>query len=397
MRSFVCALLLAPLLLAGSSVGAAAVDPAPGCPRAVEGVFWGGAQWLALAEALAADPSPCAEYSVTIPPAADRTMLMPVARFNEVRATGVTPVAEIRWTAASGAWREWVLAVPGRTFYMAGVMARRRMAQRNLDVEAGETWAFNEFTPEVLTGAPGARAEVLEFLRGLYDGDPGMPKARGIVFNVGIPSTVGADEAAAYKASLQAWLADEAFWAELDTYVDVFANEVYVSSLSWGVSGIPFPKRAKRMNEYLQHMATLAEAAPNSVQAARAFLRRTHMALANAFWPNPTFGDTDLLTATEMSHFVSTQTYALREFAEAHPRTAPSGLVGFAWAPVAASPLYTEAGRNQIAARLANAVGRSTAGSAKDACGPATERVWCEGEVDGAWFNPVWRSFDSWD
>jgi hypothetical protein len=398
MRSFVCALLLAPLLLAGSSVGAAAVDPAPGCAREVDGVFWGGAQWLVLAEALAADASPCVEPFVTIPPTgADRTVLMPIARFNEVRALGVTPVAEIRWTAPTGAWREWVLELPGRTFYGAGQTARRRMAQRNLNVEAGETWAFNEFTPEVLAGAPGARAEVLEFIRGLYDGDPGMPKARGIAFNIGIPSTAGAAEVAAYKASLQAWLADESFWSELDKYVDVFANEVYVSSLSWGVSGIPFPKRAKRMNEYFQHMATLVEAAPKSVQAARAFLRRTYMPLANAAWPHTLIGDTHLLDKNHMRHFVSTQTYALREFAEGHPRTVPQGLVGFAWAPIASFAGYSEEGRDKIAARLASAISQSTAVSPKDACGPATERIWCEGEVAGAWFNPAWRSFDSWD
>ncbi|HXV34246.1 MAG TPA: hypothetical protein VD769_09570 [Gaiellaceae bacterium] len=394
MRSFVCALIVAPLLLAGA---ASADSTPPGCPREVDAVFWGGAQWLVLAEALAADASPCAEYFVTIPPTgADRTVLMPIARFNEVRALGVTPVAEIRWTSATG-WREWVVGTPGRTFYTAGVTARRRMAQRGLDVTAGETWAFNELTPEVLAGLPGARAEVLEFLRGLYDGDPGMPKARGIVFNIGIPSTAGPSEVAAYKADLQAWLADEAFWTELDGYVDVFANEVYASSLSWGVSGAPFPKRAKRLNDYFQHMATLVEAAPKSVQAARSFLRRTYLPLANAAWPHTSIGDTNLLTADLMSHFVSTQTYALRAFAEGHPRTVPQGLLGFAWAPIAAFPGYSQEGRDQIAARLASAVHQSTAGKPKDACGPPTERVWCEGEVEGAWFNPEWRSFDGWD
>ena len=151
------------------------------------------------------------------------------------------------------------------------------------------------------------------------------------------------------------------------------------------------------MNEYFQHMATLAGSAPKSVQASRSFLRRAYLPLANAAWPHTLIGDTNLLTADLMSHFVSTQTFALRQFAEGHPRTVPPGLVGFAWAPIASFPGYSEAKRDQIAARLANAVHLSAAGSPKDACGPATERVWCEGEVEGAWFNPVWRSFDSWD
>jgi hypothetical protein len=408
MRSVSCVLILtAALLLTPSAVSAddpSGAEAAAVCANEVGGVFWGGAQWLVLGQALAADPSPCAEYSVTIPPTdVDRTDLRGRAQFNEMRALGIRPVAEIRWTSPNRTgWREWVVGghpewIPGRTFYEAGVEARRRMADRRLDVAAGETWAFNELTKEVLDGAPGARAEVLEFVRGLYDGAPGMPKARGIGINVGIPSTSGAAEVAAYKAKLQAWLADEAFWSELDTYVDVFANEVYVSSLSWGVSGIPFAKRAKRMNEYFQHMATLVDAAPKSVQAARSVLRRTYMPLANASWPHPLIGDTHLLDADVMRHYVSTQAYALRQYAEGHPQVVPPGLVGFAWAPFAGGPGYDEEKRNQVAARLANAVHLSTASSPKDACGPPAERMWCEGEVDGAWFNPAWRDFGSWD
>jgi hypothetical protein len=406
-RSVSCVLILtAALLLVPSAVSPAAVseeEVAATCANEVRGLFWGGVDWLVLGQALAADPSPCVKYSVTVPPMDVRTDLRARARFNELRALGIRPVAEIRWTAPNQTgWREWVVGghpdwVPGRTFYEAGVEARRRMAERNLNVAAGETWAFNELTKEVLEGAPGARAEVLEFLRGLYDGAAGMAKARGIVFNAGIPSTSGAAEVAAYKAKLQAWLADEAFWGELDGYVDVFANEVYVSSLSWGVSGIPFAKRAKRMNEYLQHVASLVGAAPKSVQAARSVLRRTYMPLANAAWPHPAIGDTHLLDVDQMRHYVSTQVYALRQYAEAYPQVVPAGLIGFAWAPFALGPGYDDVKRNEIAARLANALHLSTAGTPKDACGPATERIWCEGEVDDASFNPAWRAFDSWD
>ena len=189
-RSLICVVIVTSALLAGPSPGAAATAP-PGCPREVDAVFWGAAQQFVLGQALAADLSPCAEYYVTVAPlVTDRTMLAFRARFDELRALGpqIHPVAEIRWTSGNG-WRAWVVGghpdwMPGRTFYEAGVTARRRMAQRGLDVEKGETWAFNELTPEVLAGAPGARAEVLEFMRGLYDGDPGMPKARGIVFNI---------------------------------------------------------------------------------------------------------------------------------------------------------------------------------------------------------------------
>jgi hypothetical protein len=290
--------------------------------------------------------------------------------------------------------------MPGRTFYEAGVTARRRMAQRGLDVEKGETWAFNELPSEVLAGAPGARAEVLEFMRGLYDGDPGMPKARGIVFNLWVPSTTDAAEVAAYKTNLRAWLTDEAFWSELDRYVDVFAHEVYVSALSWGVGGTELPRRAKRLNEYFQHMAVLADDAPKSFQAARDFLHRTYLPLANAAWPHSGIGDTHLLDDKLMQQFVSAQVYALRRFAEAYPRIVPQGLIGFGWAPNMQSQDYSAVGRDRIAERLARAI-RDSIGAPpstfKDACGPFGERVLCEGDVRDAEFETVWSIFDDWD
>jgi hypothetical protein len=384
----------------------ASVAP-PGCPRQVDAVFWGGAQQFVLGQALAANLSPCVEYYVTAPPlVSDRTMLAFPARFNELRALSpqIHPVAEIRWTSDNG-WRAWVVGghpqwMPGRTFYEAGQTARRRMAARGLDVAAGETWAFNELTPEVLAGEPGARAEVLEFLRGLYDGDPGMPKARGIVFNIWVPSTTDAAEVAAYKTRLRTWLTDEAFWSELDRYVDVFAHEVYVSALSWGVSGAPLGERAKRLNEYFQHMAVLADDAPKSVQAARNFLHRTYLPLANAAWPHFGIGDTHLLSPDLMSQFVSAQVYALRRFAEAYPGIVPQHLIGFGWAPIMQFPGYTPEGRDQIAARLASAIRVSTGelpSSFKDACGPRGERTLCEGDVPGAEFATAWSIFDSWE
>ena len=274
------------------------------------------------------------------------------------------------------------------------------MAQRGLDVEKGETWAFNELTPEVLEGAPGARAEVLEFMRGLYDGDPGMPKARGIVFDLWVPSTTDAAEVAAYKTSLRAWLTDEAFWSELDRYVDVFAHEVYVSALSWGVGGSELPLRAKRLNEYFQHMAVLADDAPKSFQAARDFLHRTYMPLANAAWPHPLIGDTHLLDDKLMQQFVSAQVYALRRFAEAYPRIVPQRLIGFGWAPIIQFQGYSPEGRDRIAARLARAI-RDSIGEPpstfKDACGPFGARVLCDGDVPGAEFETTWRIFETWD
>jgi hypothetical protein len=391
--------------LAASSGAPFAIPPY--CRQKVDAVFWGGRQWLELGQAIRDDHSQCAEYFITVlPQDGDRTQLRLRPTFDAMRALDprIHPVAEIRWTFPMGGWREWVVGPhpdwrAGRTFYQAGVTARRRMAQRGLDVTAGETWAFNELTPEVLENAPGARAEVLEFMRGLYDGDPGMPKARGIVFNVGIPSTSTLDEVSAYKAKLREWLTDEPFWSELELYADVFANEVYASALNWGVSGAPLARRAESLNDYFHHMTTLAEAGPPSADAARTFLRRTHLPLANAIWPS-TVGDTDLLSAINMSRFMSTQVYALRHYANSHPHTGPQGRIGFGWAPIPGVEPYSVEGRDMIRTRLASAIHESSergTNSQTGACGPPGEHVWCTGDVPGASLNEAWKIFGSWE
>jgi hypothetical protein len=372
------------------------------CRVKVEVVFWTGLDWLRLAEALANDASECAEYYISIPPQdGDKTMLRLRPRFDEVRALNprIHPVAEINFTARTG-WRAWVLdpAHPERSFYGAGVVARRRMEQRGLDVTRGETWALNELPPEVLMDAPGRRAEIREFLRGLYDGEPNMPKARGIVFNVGLPSDVG--DATAYKASLQAWLMDEPFWSDLNEYVDFFAQEVYASSLTWGVAGAPRARRAEYLNDFLQHVIILAEQGPASVEVARKFLRRTYVPLANAAWPQPKGAwPYTLISAEAMSQFVSTQVYAVRHYANAHPQTAPQGRIGFAWAPNTRSPAYSPDGSRAILTRLASAIHEASeegTNSQMGACGPPGEHVWCAGEVEGAFLNEAWKIFGFW-
>ena len=380
------------------------------CRLKVDAVFWGGRQWLELAEAFADDHSQCAEYYVSIPPQdSNRTQLRLRARFEEVRDlnTRIHPVAEIRWTSDTG-WRRWVIGpthvdgwVPGRTFYGAGVTARRRMAQRGLDVTAGETWAFNELTEEVLRNAPGARAEVLEFMRGLYDGAPGMPKARGIVFNLTTRSDL--KDLAQYKEHLQSWLEDDPFWTELDTYADFFAHEVYASSRNWGVADAPLARRARYLNDYFHHPMILAENGPADVEAARNFFRRTYVPLANAAWPHPSIGETHLLSAQAMSQFVSTQVYALRHYSNSHPQTGPQGRIGFGWAPIEEFDEhgYTEEGRDMIRKRLASAIHEASeegTNSQMGACGPPGAHVWCGVvEVENAFLNDAWKTFASWD
>lgn len=392
------------VLGATASAASEAIVFPPYCRVKVDVILWGGNQWLELAEALADDYSQCAEYYVTIPPRdVDNTTLRPTERFDEVRALNprIHPVAEIRFTGPTG-WRACVTGThsrcaPGWTFYTAGVEARSRMAQRGIDGTGGETWALNELTREMLENVTGRRAEIREFLRGLYDGPPNRPKARGIAFNVVVNSDVKISEAAAYKTNLQAWLTDEGFWSDLDRYVDFFAQEVYALPQNWGAAGAPLARRAKYLNDYFHHVTILVEESPDAAEAARKFLRRTYVPLANAIWPHPAVGT--MISAETMSQFVSTQVYAIRHYANAHPQAAPQGRIGFGWAP-AGFPGYTEGGRDMIRTRLASAIHEAYeqgGNSQMGACGPPGEHVWCAGEIEGAILNDAWKIFSSWD
>lgn len=401
-RSAWCLLGLAFVMLVGATACAGSSSSESVCRVKVDVFFWGGTQWVELAKALAEDPSDCTEYYISIPPQdADKTLLRGRRSFSELRDLGphIHPVAEIRFTSETG-WRSWVVGphprwARGRTFYDAGVEARRRMAQRGLDVAAGETWALNELSSEVLENVPGRRDEIREFLRGLHDGAANMPKARGIVFNIFVPSDIR--DATAYKTSLKAWLTDEPFWSDLDGYVDFFAEEVYASPATWGVAGASLETRAEYLNDYFFHMANLAEAAPRTVEAARKFLRRTYVPLANAAWPHASIGETNQISAETMSRFVSTEVYAMRQYAEAHPQAAPQGRIGFAWAPNPAEPRYSEDGRNMILTRLASAIRAASEEGTNSVCGPPDENASCTGEVEGASLNDAWKIFTSWD
>jgi hypothetical protein len=378
------------------------------CRVKVDAVFWGGRQWLELGQALAEDLSPCAEYYISIPPVDgnDAKELRAAARFAEVRALSpqIHPLAEIRYSAPNRSdWREFALDRGGDLddFFDAGVEARRRMAMGTpprIDVAAGETWALNEFDATILENVPGRRAEMLAFLRGLYDGGPARPDVRGVVFNIGPLSDE--TEVAAYKASLQEWLTDESFWRALDTYVDFFAHEVYASPATWGVAGVPRARRAQYLNDYFFHFTSLAEAGPDAAQAARTFLHRAYLPLGNALWPSAAVG-TEALSPETMAQFVSTQVYAIRHYANSHPQGPPQGRIGFGWAPLQeVVPGYTPEGRDLLRRRLASAIRESSdqgTNSPTHACGPPGDNVWCEGEVEGAALNDAWKAFTVWD
>jgi hypothetical protein len=381
------------LLLVGATACGGSGSREADCDQTVDVVFWGGTQWLELAKALAAHRAECAEYYVTIPPQdADKTLLRSKRTFQQVRALApnIHPVAEIRFTSEAG-WREWVVGTEGRTFYDAGVEARRRMEKAGLDVTAGETWALNELAPDVRENLPGRRDEIREFLRGLYEGGDELPESGGIVFDIG---SLDVPDLEAYKASLQEWLTDGEFWGDLNEYVDFFAEEVYAGPQDWAVPGAPLVDRTESLNDFLYHVPILAAAGPESVGPAREFLERTYLPLANAAWPHALIAQTNLVSAETMAEFVSGEVYAMAQY-DAGSESVP-GAIGFAWAPNPAEPRYSDAGRDTVSNRLATAIQDAlTSGDPSAAC-EAEGKDWCTSDLEGASLDETWKAFATW-
>ena len=103
--------------------------------RPLRGVFYAQTDWLRLATKLAANASPCAQYSISVPPLVGRQDAgsRPDQAGGSAR-SGRTSTRSPRSTGAR--WQKWV-ASTGSSWYQAGVEARRRMAAAGYDVGGG--------------------------------------------------------------------------------------------------------------------------------------------------------------------------------------------------------------------------------------------------------------------
>jgi hypothetical protein len=360
--------------------------------RTSEFVFYAARDWLRLAPKLAERGSPCADYYISIPPlVSDKTVARPNQAWR-IRALGPRfhAMAEIHWST----WQTWVRET-GHTWHDAGVEARRGMAAAGYDVALGDTWAVNEFPSSVRRNLGTARADARNFVRGLYEGDG--PPAQGAVFVIGVMH--GTKDASVYKSTVKTWLADTAFWLDMDRAVRFWGQEVYGDARRWGVAGATPTLRRDYLNDFLQHAAKLGSAAPAEYAAAQAFLARAHTPIANAGWQWPTGLGWSMLSGNQMRHFVSSQTYALRNFAATKP--GPDRF-GFAWAPNNATDMPSStfiAQTGQLLDRLGAALSESATESSFDhginACA-SLGFDWCRADVQGASFTDAWRIFSTW-
>lgn len=379
--------------------------------------------WQRFAQKMRANMSSCASYYVSIPPVAipppvpDKTRPRGPNQAPLIRAQGPNfhAVNEVNVTAA-GSWKDWVTGAPGRTWYDAGVEARRRMddpAVGGFDVAAGDLWAVNELNSAVRQGTGTSRQNMRDFVHGLYDG-AGGPKVKGIVWvsNFGQGTTFFDT----YKGNLKAWLRDEAFWADMSQYVRFFSQEVYARVDRWAVPGTTPQERLVPTADYLEHLANLTAAGSYSTaDPAAAYLASVDTPIGNAAWSAAAFEwPTPVVDPGLAAAFAAFQVYAFRH--EQAPR--PSQSFGFAWQPTnpALTPAELANSTAPILDRIAAAIHASDSPAAAatdvrdtpaaldadgasplpgiEACGPDVS--WCAGDLTGATLNTAWRIFHDW-
>jgi WD40 repeat protein len=413
------------LALLGGATAVSAAQTQPNCALRTDVVFWTGSDHLRLAQALAANRSPCADYWISVPPLAANKKALRVLQDDAIRALGIHPVAEFTTGEETG-WANWVNE-PGtnRTWFDAGVEFRREMADAGYDVTKGETWLINEFDRSTARDAPrtppdhdwpaARRADMRDLMRGLYQGAPGMPPAPGIA-EIGIhfrhQNIPNVDE---YRHDMQGWLADTSFWADADRYLRWIAVENYPDSRLWAPPGSTLQDRSRHLQAYIFHLLELVRSDPGVPQLTRSFFERKFLPFANSGWRARGGDQFDFVTGhgntilddVQMRQFVSEQVYAMRDYAGAHPHRAPAGRLGFSWQPcnrlAATEPdcRPVDAAFDQsltlITARIAEAIryaygeGHSTAAGA---CSPPAGSVdWCQGSLPGAAFTSAWDGF----
>ena len=233
------------------------------------------------------------------------------------------------------------------------------------------------------------------FVGGLYEGD-GRP-AQGAVFVIGVMH--GTKDASAYKATIKSWLGDAPFWLDMQRTVRFWAQEVYGDARRWGVPGAAPEARREYLNDFLQHAAKLGAVAPNPYGAARAFLSYAHTPIRNAGWRWPAGLGWTMVSGDQMRHFVSSQTYALRNFAS---RRARPDRFGFAWAPnnetgLANAEFVSQTGQCWIGSGSRCGTPAASGGRPGVQACVALGLDWCRADVGGATFTNAWRIFSTWN
>lgn len=358
--------------------------------RPLRAIFYSQTDWLRLATRLAAQPSPCAQYYVSVPPLAAAKTTLRNGEAAKIRALGPSfhALAEIHYSG----WSQWV-ASNGATWFDAGVEARKRMEASGFDVSEGDTWAVNELSSAVRVGTGNARQNIRDLVRGLATGSGGTP-VKGVAWTVGIGQPVG--DTTLYQTNLQNWLGDTAFWTDMAAYVSDWSQEVYADWRKTAVPGTTAQQRRDYLNDYLQAEHVLARVAPPTVEPARTYIQSAYAPLASAAWSWDTGYGWSAIPYDQMQSFVSLQVYALRAYSVSLGQ--PQDHWGFAWAPrnvgLSAADFASQSGL--ILDRMAAAIRDSAAVSNPADPGIEACTNTCGSEYPGGSFTEVWKSFRTW-
>ena len=136
---------------------------------------------LRLGQALARDPSPCAEYYIVLPSVAGNRCVPRANAPTPAQIRNLGPrfhaVAEVTLGTAAG----WIscVAATGITWEQAGILFRERMVTSGYRTDLGDMWFVNEFNEGTRRDqGPTNRANMASLVRGLYEGGS-LPDERG--------------------------------------------------------------------------------------------------------------------------------------------------------------------------------------------------------------------------
>ena len=185
--------------------------------RPLRAVFYAATDWLRLATKLAATPSSCAQYYISVPPlAADKTQLALRSGLADPRARAWRSTLWQRSTSPAGPPGSRPRATPGTR---PGSRRGGAWPTAGYDVAAGDTWALNELSSAVRQGV-GSRAR--EHAR--------LPQRACTTATACCPpraarcSSPESDrrpsDLSVYQARLQDWYEDADFWSDLSRYCE---------------------------------------------------------------------------------------------------------------------------------------------------------------------------------
>jgi hypothetical protein len=365
-------------------------DAMPGCASVTTVIMYSeGTYELGLPNAFAANPDPCTRYYVHLPAlSADKTM--PRGGVANVHALGPNfhAMAEFSW----GAWRDWIAASPGtRNWELAGQAFRQRMTDAGYDVAGGDTWAINEFPSTTRTGDQDVWTHEENAVKGLDEGD-GTVSSKGVVYLEGMGQNLA--NFSVYKANVENWLQQDAFWNAMDSHVRWFSQEVYADPHFDCVIGSNVQSDADHLNAYLEHIPRLAANGGSGTQTAAAYLAKAYTPLVNESFNSDTgFGD-NMIDLGDFERFTRLQVYGTHYWAANH--NYPGRRIGFAWAPRNTTPDQDSA----LETIIANSVIRSYPsggfyGLGKYACSTDGNLDGCGCTVSGS-YNGGWVTFGTW-